>query len=182
MPQLIDNAIALRILYLLTKPFEKTDAYKYGIIDAHGNPLRKLSSLTTPEEKSSYTMLHRLVFRLKKLIALIPGGSSRIATLAAAYFLVKESVEKNEYNLYEDMSYELKFLIENTENLLNEEKLVSKFISEDMDSGAIANSTKNIEEPVYPLGSIVRRKPKRNLLKDIRKLKKVETNVKLDVD
>ena len=38
----VDNLIALRILYLLVTPFVKTKAYEYGIIDDKGNYLKKL--------------------------------------------------------------------------------------------------------------------------------------------
>jgi hypothetical protein len=75
---------------LLTVPFEKTDAFKYGLIDANGN---KLKNAKTPEEKNSTSMLHRLVWNIKKVFALVPGGKTRIGSLAAAYLLVRESVE-----------------------------------------------------------------------------------------
>jgi hypothetical protein len=43
-------------------------------------------------------MLHRMVFRLKKLLAKVPGGDSKLASFAAAYWLVKESLENNKEN------------------------------------------------------------------------------------
>ena len=39
MSRIVDNVIALRIIYLLVQPFETTDAYKNGLIDANGNKL-----------------------------------------------------------------------------------------------------------------------------------------------
>ena len=68
----IDLFVTYRFLRLLTTPFEKTDAYKFGIIDKNGNRIKKkLSSkpeveLTTSELKNSYTILHKLVFNIKK--------------------------------------------------------------------------------------------------------------------
>lgn len=102
--RLVDNMIALRILYMLVTPFEKFDAFKLGLIGPSGEMLKKAS---TDEEKESTSMLHRLVWRLKRMIALVPGGSTKIGSLAAAYLLVKEAYE-NELTeeeaqvLYED--------------------------------------------------------------------------------
>lgn len=92
MARIIDNVIALRIIYLLVQPFEQTDAFKLGLIDANGNKLKKA---TTPEEKKSTSMLHRLVWNLKRIINMAPGGSSRIGSMVAAYILVKEAYEQD---------------------------------------------------------------------------------------
>ena len=42
-----DNLIAFKILHMLVTPFENTDAYKFGIIDKDGHPLRKLKDLSS---------------------------------------------------------------------------------------------------------------------------------------
>lgn len=88
--RVIDNVIALRIIYLLVTPFKDTDAYKLGLIDENGKQLKKAKS---PEETNATSMLHRLVWNLKRMIALVPGGSTKIGSLAAAYLLVKEGLE-----------------------------------------------------------------------------------------
>ena len=41
MSRTIDNVIAFRILYMLVTPFDATDAFRLGIIDANGTPLKK---------------------------------------------------------------------------------------------------------------------------------------------
>lgn len=92
MARIIDNVIALRIIYLLVQPFEQTDAFKLGLIDASGNKLKKAE---TREEKNSTSMLHRLVWNLKRIINIAPGGSTRIGSMVAAYMLVKEAYESN---------------------------------------------------------------------------------------
>ena len=85
---------------MLFTPFEKTDAYKYGIIDKNGKVLRKNKTLTVAKEKDSYTILHRFVFNLKRLINLIPGGKSKLGTYAAALgLLLKEEKEINAVEL-----------------------------------------------------------------------------------
>jgi|TARA_B100001778_G_C18288985_1_gene494456 hypothetical protein len=88
----IDAFITFRFLKLLVTPFNKTEAFKLGIIDERGKVLRKYRTLERTEERQSYTILHRLVFNVKKLIEKVPGGKSRLASYAAALFLIKEHV------------------------------------------------------------------------------------------
>ena len=57
-----------KFLRILTTPFGITDAFKLGIIDEKGKILKKKSKLKTIAEKESYTMMHRLVWKLKRLI------------------------------------------------------------------------------------------------------------------
>jgi|TARA_E500000318_G_C3504287_1_gene189612 hypothetical protein len=97
----IDLFVTYRFLRLLTTPFEKTDAYKFGIIDKNGNRIKKkLSSkpeveLTTSELKNSYTILHKLVFNIKKIFAKVPGLRTKLGTYAAALFLLKDTLKEN---------------------------------------------------------------------------------------
>ena len=88
----IDAFITFRFLKLLVTPFEKTEAFNLGIIDKRGKVLRKYKTLERIEERQAYTILHRLVFNIKKLIEKVPGGKSRLASYAAALFLIKEHV------------------------------------------------------------------------------------------
>ena len=91
MGRAIDLLITYRIIKLLVTPFEKQEAYKYGIIDKDGKVLRKTKDLKTAKEKDSYTVLHKFVFNLKRLINIIPGGKSKLGTYAAALgLLLKE--------------------------------------------------------------------------------------------
>ena len=82
-----DTFFALRFLRLLTTPWKKTNAYKYGLIDEKGN---KIKEPETPKEKSVYNIFHRLVFNIKKLINKLPLGKTTLASYAAALFLIKE--------------------------------------------------------------------------------------------
>jgi hypothetical protein len=69
------------------------DAFKLGIIDENGKPLKKASQLMKSEEKDAYTVFHRMVFNIKRLIEIAPGGSSKIASFAAALYLIKENTQ-----------------------------------------------------------------------------------------
>ena len=85
-----DLFYAFRFLKLLVTPFEKTKAFELGIIDKEGTVLKKAVDRTTTDEKSAFTVFHRLVFNLKKLIGKVPGGKSVVARYGAALFLIKE--------------------------------------------------------------------------------------------
>jgi len=91
---MVGGALNLFFIYkfirILTTPFESTDAFKLGIVDETGKILRKHGTLKTTEEKESYTMMHRLVWKLKRLMEKIPFGKSRLASYAAALWLIKE--------------------------------------------------------------------------------------------
>jgi hypothetical protein len=124
MGRFIDNAIAYRILSLLVTPFSQTPAYKMGIIDEKGKELRKMSQLNTIEERDAYTLLHRLVFRLKKIIEKVPFDNKRLVSLAAAYSLIRECVDKEE----EPIGLELRFINIIETNLNKEVVLVEQFL------------------------------------------------------
>ena len=74
MGRAIDLFVTYRFIKLLVTPFEKTDAYKLGIIDKTGNRVMpppiagvrqtKPKSLDTIAEKNAYTILHKLVLDL----------------------------------------------------------------------------------------------------------------------
>ena len=97
----IDLFVAYRFIRILTTPFEKTDAFKFGIIDNKGNRIKKENSskpaveLTTSELKNSYTILHKLVFNIKKIFLKVPGIKTKVGTYAAALFLLKDTFKEN---------------------------------------------------------------------------------------
>ena len=96
MGRAIDLLITYRVIKLLVTPFEKHPAYTLGIIDKNGKVLRKAKDLKTAKERDSYTLLHRFVFNLKRLINFIPGGKSKLGTYAAALgLLLKEQKDLN---------------------------------------------------------------------------------------
>ena len=78
----------------MVTPFEKTDAFKLGIIDKDGNYLKKQKDLESKQEKLASNIFTRLVFNIKKLLAKVPGGSSRLGSFATALYLIREEAEK----------------------------------------------------------------------------------------
>ena len=105
MGRAIDLFVTYRFIKLLVTPFEKTPAYKLGIIDKDGNRIMpppiagvrqtKPKSLNTTEEKSAYTVLHKLVFNIKKLFGKVPGLRTKLGTYAAALFLLKDTFKES---------------------------------------------------------------------------------------
>ena len=108
-----DLGYAFRFLKLLTTPWEKLEAYKLGIVDKRGRNLKKAKELKTSEEKSAYTIFHRLVFNVKRLLQLIPGGKTKIASYAAALFLIKEHTGMSEEKIEEIITKALDGNLEN---------------------------------------------------------------------
>ena len=106
MGRAIDLFVTYRFIKLLVTPFEKTDAFKLGIIDEKGNRIlppkpkvgawdKRPKSLTTVEEKNAYTILHKLVFNIKKLFAKVPGLRTKLGTYATALFLLKDTFKES---------------------------------------------------------------------------------------
>ena len=99
-----DLVYTIRFLKLLVTPFEKTEAFKAGIIDKDGQKNKEFNTNSTDDReayRSHYTPFHRLVFNLKRLMAKAPGGESVIARYGAALALIKEHGELNDKRLME---------------------------------------------------------------------------------
>lgn len=89
----LDIYIAYKFIQLLVIPFNKTDAYKLGIIDDSGKILKKRKNLETPEEKKAYpSIFYTMVWKIKRLLEKLPFGKSKLASIAAAAFFLKEHV------------------------------------------------------------------------------------------
>ena len=107
MGRAIDLFVTYRFIKLLVTPFKDTDAFKLGIIDEKGNRiklpkpktgvkiLKPQVELVTSEQKNSYTILHKLVFNIKKLFAKVPGLRTKVGTYAAALFLLKDTFKEH---------------------------------------------------------------------------------------
>ena len=105
MGRAIDLFVTYRFIKLLVTPFEKMEAYKLGIIDKDGRrtgPLDKFGQmdikknpLNTIEKKNSYTVLHKLVFNIKRIFAKVPGLRTKLGTYAAALFLLKDTFKES---------------------------------------------------------------------------------------
>ena len=98
MGQIVDTMIVYQILRKLVTPFIQMPAYHMGIIDEKGDFLKKVATLTTAE-KETVTTLDILVINLKRILGKLPGGASRLASLAAALYLIRAHGKVNESNI-----------------------------------------------------------------------------------
>ena len=117
----IDFLITYRVVKLMVTPFEKQEAFKFGIIDERGKVLKKYKSLRTERERKSYTLLHRFVFNLKRILQKVGLGGKLGSFAVALALLIKE-----------DKSYaQHKTLIESTIiKYLKDENLFEEMLNE----------------------------------------------------
>ena len=101
MGRAIDLFVTYRFIKLLTTPFNRTEAYKLGIIDKDGNRILQPNStqpaveLATAQLQNAYTVLHKLVFNIKKIFEKVPGLRTKVGTYAAALFLLKDTFKES---------------------------------------------------------------------------------------
>ena len=103
MGRAIDLFVTYRFIKLLVTPFDKTPAFKLGIIDKDGNRIKEKTVsrgmqptvLIGDQKRSAYTVLHKLVFNIKKIFQKVPGLRTRLGTYAAALFLLKDTFKES---------------------------------------------------------------------------------------
>ena len=104
---MLDLFMIYQFIRRLVTPFSEWDAYKLGIIDERGKVLRKRRQLRRREERDAFGVFDVLVLNLKKLLERLPAGQTRIASYAAALWLIREhKAFTPESMLTEDMSDE----------------------------------------------------------------------------
>ena len=116
----IDALISYRIIKLLVTPFDRQEAFKYGIIDKDGKVLKKAKTLRTERERN--TVLHRFVFNLKRILKRVGLGSKLGSFAVALALLIRENKEYEKHKLIIESAI-VTYLKETKqyENLLNEE-------------------------------------------------------------
>ena len=178
MGRAIDLFVTYRFIKLLVTPFEKQEAYKLGVIDKDGNRIlqpgtNKPTILRTIDEKNSYTVLHKLVFNIKKLFAKVPGLRTKLGSYAAALFLLKDTFKEDVDPKMWEQEF-MKYLKENNielDNTISEEvtlddgklpkgiyKLANDitFDKEDADSpDALEGDEVQVFEPVAPTDTVL---------------------------
>lgn len=170
MSRFVDSIIAYRILTMLVTPFNQTEAFKQGIIDKNGKELMRMDQLHTVAQRDAYSILHRMVFRIKRIIEKVPTENKKLVSFAAALSLVKEHQEKEPIDLEKQfvtrMSADLTEELIVTEKFINDKYLVPfKLFIEDAPANS-ASATPGIDglppDPTVPVkqpNKLVRRKP-----------------------
>ncbi len=135
-----DLFYAFRFLKLLVTPWNKMEAFELELIDENGKVLKKPK---TNDEKSAYTVFHRLVFNIKRLLSKLPFGKTKLATYATALFLIKEHTQLPESKLIEILEE------------VSGEKISSQYFNENKwfenDSGINPGVYTLVEDAVSPI-------------------------------
>jgi hypothetical protein len=102
---ILDSLAVYQIIRKLTTPFVQMPAYRIGFIDDMGNFKKPYNDLTS-NEKQLVTLLDVFVINVKRLLGKLPGGKTRLASFAAALYLLKVTPKVNESN-YNDYLFTL---------------------------------------------------------------------------
>ena len=161
-----DLAYAFRFVRMMVMDWSSWDAYKLGIIDENGKRNRNVK-IDTDEKKSAYTPFIRLAANIKRLVAKIPGGGSKLGSFASALFLIKEKAnlsEKGLKTICEKCNIEvLDFLNENNEWFLLEDKQLSpgiyrvnnpKLLNRSCSELVWAKDQVRVKDDCYPVGDV----------------------------
>jgi hypothetical protein len=92
----VDLFLVYQFIRKLVKPFKDWDAHELGIIDDQGKVLKRRKDLTTGDERKAFGLFDLMILNLKKLLAKVPGGQTKLATYAAALWLIREFKESDE--------------------------------------------------------------------------------------
>ena len=173
-----------KFLRILTTPWEKTEAFELGIIDANGGILKKKRSLKTIAEKDAYTMMHRLVWKLKRLMEKVPFGKTRLASYAAALWLIKEghSFKGDDEQLQESVLDFIESDWENEARVLKEKyegDLSKKTYNEFFTLGVSKPTKQDVQDYLDRLGNAVRLLSNNDLIRNIINHFKTIKNLKL---
>ena len=141
MGRAIDLFVMYRFIRLLTTPFEKTDAFKLGIIDKDGN--RTDMKLYKVAEKNAYTILHKLVFNIKKLFQKVPGLRTKVGTYAAALFLLKDTFKEH---IEDPQMFEKEFIKYLKENNIELDDSIVEEVT--LDNGKLAKGIYTLTQDV----------------------------------
>ena len=133
MSRFVDALITYRILRLLTTPFDQQDAFRLGLIDRHGNRLKRENEINTTEEQEAFSLLHRMVFRLKRIIEKIPLENKNFLSFATAVALVREQIEYDD-DVLEEVFY------------MTQERQDVKDLAEELEAGKISSFKQFMEE------------------------------------
>lgn len=145
MGRAIDLFVTYRFIKLLVTPFTDTPAYKMGIIDEKGNRTDK--KLYKVDEKNAYTVLHKLVFNIKKIFEKVPGLRTKLGTYAAALFLLKDTFKEH---MEDPKVFEKEFLKYLKENNIELDDSITEEVS--LDNGKLSKGIYILTQDVVTAG------------------------------
>tara|TARA_B110000908_G_scaffold60397_1_gene73334 strand:- start:263 stop:1021 length:759 start_codon:yes stop_codon:yes gene_type:complete len=137
----VDLFLVYSLIRKLVTPFEKWDAYREGIIDEKGTVLISRKDFTKNSQKSAFGVFDQMILNLKKLLGKLPGGQTKLASYAAALWLIREEQRLEATDLI-------------TESAIEEdiESALERFIAENGNIIAEAAKKDIDEEPTNNVG------------------------------
>ena len=161
-----DLAYTFRFIRMMAMDWKDWDAYKLGIIDENGKRNKNVK-MDSDEKRSAYTPFIRLAANIKRLVAKLPGGGSKLGSFASALYLIKEKYnlkEKNLKDICEKCDVEiLDFLNEKNEWFLLEDKQLSpgiyrvanpKLLNKSCSEMVWPKDQVRINDECYPVGDV----------------------------
>ena len=163
-----ENAVELFMTYkfirLLVTPWQKTDAFREGVIDKKGKLLVKGKDQSSAQKKT-YSLFTKLVFNLKRILEKIPFGSQMIKSYAAALFLLREETgmaEEDILKVLEDMGHNISIDINEEHKELQEGQHILNHDIQETTKGTIVNL--DSIEPVDYFAGVPIYKTRENIL------------------
>lgn len=162
--QAADLGYTFRFIRMMVMDWKSWDAYKLGIIDENGKRVKKVK-LDDEEKKSAYTPFIRLAANIKRLVAKIPGGGTKLGSFASALYLIKEKVgTKGLEKICKELNVDLlDFLNERNEWFLLDDKQLTpgiykvsthKLLNKTCDELVWPKDQIRISEESFPVGEV----------------------------
>jgi len=139
---IVDLFLVYQFIKRLVTPFDKWEAYKLGIIDAKGNILIKRKDFSKNEQQKAFGNFDQMILNIKKLLAKLPGGQTKLASYAAALWLIREQQRIDATNYITEESMQEDFDIAITRFLEENESIIAEAAKREME-----------EEPTNSVGS-----------------------------
>lgn len=103
----VDLFLVYQFIKRLATPFNEWKAHELGIIDEDGNILIKQRDLNTREQRQAFGKFDIMILNIKKMLSKLPGGQSRLASIAAAMYLIREGVDIDQQLIETSMKTEI---------------------------------------------------------------------------
>lgn len=100
MNRVTDLFVTYRFIKLLVADYKKLPGYKLGIFDETGRRIidpetKNPVPLDTPAKKNAYTVFHKLIFNIRRVMQKIPFMKSKLGSYATALYLLKDTFKES---------------------------------------------------------------------------------------
>ena len=152
------SILVYKIIKALVTPWNKTQAFKMGLIDKDGRSIR---SPITKNEKNAYTLFDKFVFNLKRAFSKIPLIGSKFGSyMFAAMFLLKEHCELTNDDLGKivdelEIKFEKPLIKEGSEPIIGQYELTEEIASPKTGEVIARKGTKIQFEQENPIADMI---------------------------